>query len=393
LAGHGNVDMMHQLAGISAAITVIGMSITVFGLLAAARFGRPAAGPVSRPPVSILKPLCGDEPMLEHALESFCRLNYPEFELILGVQDPADPALLAVERVRQRFPACLIKVVVDPALHGPNRKVSNLINMLPAAQHDLLVFSDSDLHVASDYLDRLVAGLQRPGVGLVTTVCFGMPAHRRVVSVLGAMQISYSFLPGVLLSRVLGRQDCLGTTMALHRGVLTRAGGLAQLLQHLADDHVLGQAVLGLGMSIGLADTLPATCVPETSLAALWAHELRWARTIGALAPLPYLSSTLQFPLFWAVTTVLFSDGAGWSVALFLAAWLVRACCAFGIGHILRGPPVSMPLLTAGLMPARDVLSIVLTAASFCGHRVLWRGHEMHADEGLPARALAVEAD
>ncbi len=384
---------MHQLAAITAVVTAIGMAITVLGLFAAARFGRGPAAPVSRPPVSILKPLCGDEPRLEHALESFCRLDYPSFELILGVQDPADPALLAVERVRQRFPACPITVVIDPALHGPNRKVSNLVNMLPAAQHDLLVFSDSDLHVAPDYIDRLVAGLEQPGVGLVTTVCFGMPAHRRIVSVLGAMQISYSFLPGVLLSRVLGRQDCLGTTMALHRSVLTRAGGLPRLLQHLADDHVLGQAVRGLGLSIGLADTLPATSVPETSLAALWRHELRWARTIGALAPLPYIGSTLQFPLFWAVLAMLFSGGAAWSVALFLAAWAVRVACASGIGEVLRGPPVSMPLLTGLLMPPRDVLSIALTAVSFCGHRVQWRGHEMHADEGLPARALAAEAD
>ena len=387
--------MMHQLADLTAALTAIGVAVTVFGLVAATRFSRTPAAPKARAPISILKPLCGDEPLLEEALESFCRLAYPAFELILGVQDPADPALLVVDRVRRRFPGCTIKVVVDPVLHGPNRKVSNLVNMLPFARHELLVFSDSDLHVAPDYLDRLVVGLEQPGVGLVTTVCFGLPARRQVVSLLGAMQISYSFLPGVLLSRVLGRQDCLGTTMALNRGVLARAGGLPRLLQHLADDHVLGQEVLALGLSIGLADTIPSTSVPETSLAALWRHELRWARTIGALAPLPFLGSTLQFPLFWATLALLLSGGKATFVVLFLGTWAVRAACAFGIDRALHRSRTNAPLLTAWLMPVRDALSIVLTAASFCGHRVLWRGHVMHADDGMldSAQAIAAEAD
>ena len=387
--------MMHQFVNMTAALAAMGVVVTVLGLVAAARFGRAPAAPRARPPISILKPLCGDEPLLEEALTTFCRLDYPTFELILGVQDPEDPALLVVDRVRRRFPDCDITVVVDPALHGPNRKVSNLVNMLPAARHDVLVFSDSDLHVAPDYLDRLVVALEQPGAGLVTTVCLGLPTGRKLVTILGAMQISYSFLPGVLLSRMLGRQDCLGTTMALHRGVLARAGGLARLLQHLADDHVLGQGVLALGLSIGLADTIPATSVPETSFAALWRHELRWARTIGALAPLPFLGSTLQFPLFWATVAMVLSGGKAWYVGLFLVIWMVRAVCAFGIDWVLRGRRTSTPLLTGWLMPARDMLSIVLMAASFCGHRVLWRGHVMHADDGLinPAQAIAAEAD
>ncbi len=209
------------------------------------------------------------------------------------------------------------------------------------------------------------------------------------------MQISYSFLPGVLLSRMLGRQDCLGTTMALHREVLAQSGGLVRLLQHLADDHVLGQRVLALGLSVGLADTIPETSVPETTLAALWRHELRWARTIGALAPLPFLGSTVQFPLFWATVAMVLSGGETWCVALFVLVWAVRAVCAFGVDGALRGRAMSPPLLTTWLMPARDLLSIVLLAASFCGHRVLWRGHVMHADDGLmdPAPGVVAEAD
>ncbi len=101
--------------------------------------------------------------------------------------------------------------------------------MLPSARYDVLVFSDSDLHVAPDYLGAAGHGLQRPNTGLVSTVYVGRPARRKWAPRLGAAQINYSFLPGVLLSRASGRRDCLGTTMALHRRVLERSGGLHAL--------------------------------------------------------------------------------------------------------------------------------------------------------------------
>ena len=126
-------------------------------------------------PVTVLKPLHGDEPLLEEALTSVCRQVYPALQVVFGVQDAADTALPVVRRLQARFPDCDIAVVVDPRGHGPNRKVANLINMLPAAKHDVLVIADADMHVAPDWLHRLVAALEEPGVGLVTTVYTGVP--------------------------------------------------------------------------------------------------------------------------------------------------------------------------------------------------------------------------
>ena len=100
-------------------------------------------------------------------------------QLVFGVQNAADAALDAVRRLQARFPECDIAVVVDPTLHGPNRKVGNLINMLAAARHDVLVIADSDLHVRPDYLDRLAAAFDEPGTGLVTTLYAGLPATNR----------------------------------------------------------------------------------------------------------------------------------------------------------------------------------------------------------------------
>jgi ceramide glucosyltransferase len=388
-----STDALLSLAEMSALLAGLGLVATLAGTVAALRFARHRI-PVAkqRPPISILKPLCGDEPLLEQALTTFCQLDYPEFQLVLGVQDAADPALAVVDRLLERFAHIDMIVVVDPALHGLNRKVSNLVNMLPAARHDLLVFADSDLHVPPDYLQRVGDALAQPGIGLVTTLSAGRLGVPTLVSVLGGMQISHSFLPGVLLSRLLGRQDCLGTTMALHRRVLGQAGGLAGLLGHLADDHVLGKKVQALGLEVGLASVVTATTVAEKSFPALWAHELRWARTMGALESLLFLTSALQYPLFWAGLALACSGGAAPFAILFVVAWAVRAVGVVGVNLTIRRTPGvgswRFAATAAFLTPLRDILSIAVLVASYCGDRVTWRGHVLRADNGL-ARSVA----
>jgi ceramide glucosyltransferase len=164
-------------AGIAAILSAIGVAQAIAGWVVVRRFagrcGRAAANATR--PVSVLKPLHGDEPLLEEALTSVCRQAYPALQVVFGVQDAADTTLPLVRRLQARFPDCDIAVVVDPRDHGPNRKVANLINMLPAAKHDVLVIADADMHVAPDWLHRLVAALEEPGVGLVTTVYTGVP--------------------------------------------------------------------------------------------------------------------------------------------------------------------------------------------------------------------------
>jgi ceramide glucosyltransferase len=338
--------------------------------------------------VTILKPLCGDEPLLEEALSSCCCQNYPTFQIVFGVQDPADPAITIVERLRKRFPRCDIAIVVDETPHGPNRKVANLINMLPSARYDLLAVSDSDLHLMPDYLERLVAALEVPGTGLVTAVFVGLAAAQEWPARLGATHISHNFLPGVLLARAMGRQDCLGSTVMLQRETLEKIGGLQPLAAQLADDNVLGQRVRGLGLTVGLADTVPVVTVPEESFRALWLHEIRWARTIRGLAPVAFAASAVQHPLFWATMALVLSAGARWSVASFVLAWVVRAASARQIDRVLRPKLGRDVFSTPGwLLPLRDYLSIAELIVSYWGKEVVWRGHKLIGGSPLTASA------
>jgi ceramide glucosyltransferase len=342
---------------------------------------RPGAVPAERPPLTVLKPVCGAEPMLEQALASFVEQSYPTFQIVFGAHHEDDAAVAVARGLQARFPDSDIAVIVDATQHGANRKIGNLLNMLPHAKHDVLVFADSDLHVAPDYLDRVVAGLETPGTGLVTTIYTAAPAVAGLPARLGATHLTHSFLPGALLGFALGRQDCLGTTMALHRATLDRLGGLHRLAPHLADDYLLAKMVRQLGLDVRLADTVPVTTVQDASFAGLWRHELRWARTMSALEPVTVAGATLQYPIVWAALAILCAGGAAWAFVAFALAWAVRALAGVAVSRSLRRVAARAPEPPpVWLLPFRDVLSAVQIVASYWTDDVVWRGYRLRAD-------------
>jgi ceramide glucosyltransferase len=396
------------VAGLTTALACAGVAQGLIGARLVTGFARQVETPVTDLlPISVLKPLYGAEPLLEEALATICRQAYPVWQIVFGVQDRADPAVRVVERLRTQFPESDMSLVIDPTRHGRNLKVGNLINMLPAARHDILVIADSDVHVRPDYLARLAEALSRPRIGLVTTLYAGLPAWSNIVTRLGAAQITYGFLPGALLARAMGRQDCLGATMCLRRADLDRIGGLRALIDHLADDNVLGRRIRGLGLDVALAHTVPLTTVPEVRAGVLFRHELRWARTIRALEPAGFAASILQYSLFWAFLTIVAAGASLWSLGLFACVWIMRAAAGLRIDGALaprwggdqgmhrgralgqgRDDPTGLAFsCPVWLLPLRDVLSVAVMLASYAGRRVDWRGHGLHADTPPPCVA------
>lgn len=375
---------MVVIAWIAGLFALIGVVQQYLGTLLIQRFcAAPAPALNEQVPVSLLKPLCGVEPLSELALESFFLIDYPVYQLVFGVQNQLDPVLEVVERLRARYPQRDVTVVVDPTLHGTNRKISNLINMYPMAAYETLVMSDADIHVPPYFLHRVVAAMAEPGVGLVTTLYTGLPGTPHLATLMGANQINYTFLPGALLARKLGRQDCLGVTMALTKTVLAQVGGLEAVSNHLADDQVLGRIVRAKGYELTLAQVIPATTVPENDFRALFRHELRWARTIRALVPIPYAASVLQISLFWALLAVIASCGSVWAWVLFFLVLLARYTAARRIDSALG-------LAKAGdawLFLVRDFCSALIYIVSYGGDKVDWRGQMMRADSGKPPPA------
>jgi ceramide glucosyltransferase len=330
------------------------------------------------PPVSLLKPLHGDEPGLEEALASFLRQDYGgEVQLVLGLANRADPAFAVAERLRTAHPELDVTIVVDPRRRGANGKVSNLINITPHGRHELLVISDSDIAVSPDYLSRIVAGLQPPEVGLVTCPYYGV-ARTGVWSRLVAMGITYQFLPNVAAGLALGMaRPCMGSTIALQRETLQRIGGFERFADELADDYALGAAVRAAGLESRVLPVLVEHGCAETSLRALLAHELRWARTIRGVDPAGYIGSGLSHAVAWALIAFLLLGGG---LAGFVTLGVALGCRIWMMRQVEQATPH-----VAGawfLLPLRDILSFVVFVGSFFVRKVEWRGSEFRVDFG-----------
>jgi ceramide glucosyltransferase len=333
-----------------------------------------------RPPVTVLKPLCGAEPGLYEHLRSFCRQDYPEFQIVFGVRDPNDPACVVVKRLAAEFPALPIELVIDPRLHGNNLKISNLINMLPHARHDFLVMADSDAFVEGDYLATVTAPLLDPKVGLVTCIYRGMPT-RRLWSRLGAMYINEWYVPSVLLAWLFGHQGYVsGQTICLRKDTLKTIGGLGTLADHLADDYRLGELVRGLGLRIVLSPYSVKGVHHEPNLGSLTRHELRWMRTIHVLRPVSFRLIFLTFSLPLAALGI---GAAAAGSSLSAAAWAlfgttVLARLVLHFAHRLGDQRAAIADLW--LVPLRDLLILWVWCRSFFTSHVTWRGNEFDVD-------------
>ncbi|MCW3478604.1 bacteriohopanetetrol glucosamine biosynthesis glycosyltransferase HpnI [Neisseriaceae bacterium JH1-16] len=322
--------------------------------------GRYAAPVAAQRPVSVLKPLCGSEPRLYENLATLCGQDHPHYQIVFGVRDVDDPALAVVKRLQTDFPACDITLTIAPEVHGSNLKVSNLINMLPQARHDWLVVADSDIAVAPDYLSRVTAPLAEPGTGVVTCLYRGR-ALDGIWARLGAQFIDDWFVPSVRIAHAGGsRRFAFGATIALRRDTLTTIGGFTALSGRLADDYWLGELTRRQGLATVLSDVMVSTDVTEASLGALWAHEVRWLRTIRSLNPAGFTFTFVTFT--WPMLLLglaLASLPVPLSVAL--VGLLARSLLSGSVSAALRAP-------------LRDSLLLAEWAAALFGSRVTWRG-------------------
>ncbi|MFM0632577.1 bacteriohopanetetrol glucosamine biosynthesis glycosyltransferase HpnI [Paraburkholderia xenovorans] len=373
------------LAYACAAAAVVGVGYTVLaGALIGRFFARAVSEPSTFPPVTIVKPLHGNEWALLANLSSFCRQDYPgPVQFLFGVHDSADPALHTVDDLRRHFPEADITVVADTRLYGPNRKISNILNMLPQARHDVLVFADSDVSVGPDYLRNVIGELQKPGVGLVTCAYRGQP-DPGFWPRLSAKATNYQFLPGVVTGLALGlARPCFGQTIVMRRDTLEKIGGFTPFVRHLAEDHAIGEAVRLLGEKVVIPPfTISHACV-ESSAAQLIAHELRWSRTIRRIDPLGHLGSALVHPFAFALLAVIFSAGGWWAWSLALAAMCARLALKLLSDRALKQAHGDLWLL-----PFWDIVSFAIFVASFWSSRVIWRGVSFKVDgDGLLSAA------
>lgn len=367
-------------------LSFVSVAYWVWALHCAIAFARRRAPATAfTPPVSILKPLCGDHPSLYENLVSFCEQDYPCFQIVFGVRDADDPATHVVRRLMADFPALDLALVADDRLVGTNPKISNVVNLYKSAKHDIVVLADSDIRVERRYLRAVVAPLGDGRTGLVTCL-YRASALGGLPSILGAMFINEWFFPSALVAtRHRLPAYAFGATIACRRDALESVGGFESVKDYVADDYMLGRTIAGSGRRIEVAGHVVDTTVHEAGLKALLFHELRWARTIRSVRPLGYSLSVVTFGLPLSLLA-LACGGVNAATLLALAGNVaVRYLGREILLHAAGAPPSRR---SAGLVLVRDTLSLLIWLLSFAGWTVRWCGQVFTIDRHGRLRGL-----
>ena len=342
----------------------------------------PPLDPSFAPPASILKPVRGLDREAYENFASFCRLDYPEYEVLFAVSDVDDPVIPVIEKLQRDFPGRAIRLLVGTTQLGTNRKVNNLCRLVQEARHDLLVINDSDVRVDRDYLRGVAAPFANPNVGVVTTFFRGMTPGG-VAAELEALVLSTETVPNALVARKMDgkTQFAFGWTMATTKRRLAAIGGFEAMVNYHSDDFELGNRIAAHGFCIELMKEPVWMVFPRETMGEYLRHEMRWSIGLRHVRPTGYVGLALTFGLPWAVLAAAVAPSTGIAVAYLLAYLVLRLGQVWMVGVWGLDDPVTRKSLW--LVPLRDAVSFAVWVAGFFSDRITWRGLEFRVKEGL----------
>ena len=331
------------------------------------------------PPVSILIPICGSNDSTYANLASFCQQDYPDYQIVFGIQSPQDSSIQVVKQLMQAFPDVEISLVVSDRSLGMNHKVSNLANAAIEAKHNLLLLVDGDIRVRPNYLKHVVPPLHDPTVGVVT--CMYRSLTYEWLSAFEALSITTEFIPRILAAkRLQGMSFALGATIVIRKTVLEAIGGFPAVANDLEDDYQLGKLSTQVGYQVVLSDYVVDHVMATESLAEFTAHQTRWARGNRFARPIGHLSLIVTYGTVSSLLLVLITDGSLLSWSILLVTWAMRLAMAWFVGVQQLQDTVARSFFW--LVPLRDVISFTFWCYSFLGNTICWRRREFRLTKG-----------
>jgi len=341
---------------------------------------KPWKEPGALPPISVLKPLCGIDDDLWSNLESFAALDYPEYEVLLGARDRADPAWSLAEAAEARWPG-RFRAVLQRGEAGLNPKVNQLIGLAAASHHGVLLVSDSNVRAPAGYLRDVARHLSDPGVGLVTHPVAGA-GEVTLGAALDNLHSAAGVGPATIAAKWLsGRDVVVGKSMAFRRRDLEMLGGFESVKDVLAEDYVLGVNVsrrLGKRVAIGSMAILNVN--RNRRGRDFLSRYGRWCVMQRKIAGTPvYASQILLYPLPFAVAALASDPGAA-ALALALLAVGTKAVVDGVTAKALRGSGFGPQVLF--LSPMKDGMFVVAFLRAFLENTVEWRGNRLRVLPG-----------
>lgn len=336
------------------------------------------------PPASIIKPVRGVDHEAYENFASFCRLDYPQYEVVFAVANKDDQVIPIIEKLRVDFPHRAIRLITNVPRIGSNEKINNLCQLAQKAQYDLLVMSDSDVRVDPDYLKAVVAPFANPDVGVVTMLYKGLSAGN-VASKLDALGMYMDSAPAALVAkRVEGRMRfAFGWTMASSKKFLSEIGGWEAMVNHHSDDFELGKRIAECGHRVELIANPVTMVFPNESMREYFNHELRWSIGLKSVRPLGYWGLIFTHGLPWALLGFAISmvrSSMPMAISYLLAYLVTRVGLTWITGSWGLGDRKLWKILW--LVPVRDALSFVIWITGFFSDEITWRGLGYRVQKG-----------
>jgi ceramide glucosyltransferase len=378
--------MIHVSAAWRYAVLVLAAAPLVYYALATMaglrffRRERTRVLPDYTPSLSVLKPVRGVDFGSHENFASFCRQEYPDYEILFAVNDDADPAVPLIRQIIVEFSERRIRLLVGAEHVGANRKVNKLARLAREAQNEVLVLTDGDVRVGPHYLREVVAPLADRKIGAVTSFYRGI-AEKNIGAEIEAVGASSDFFPGVLMARwTEGISFALGASIATSKEWLGKMGGFAAIADTLADDYELGHRIAKAGGEVVLSREAVWTMYPAQNFQSFWDHQVRWARTVRLCRPLSYVGLLFTQGLPWTLLAALVAP-AKWIAGIYLLGYLVlRFAMAWTVG--IWGVKDEVLRRKIWLVPLRDAIHFVVWFASFGSNHIRWGNLDYAIREG-----------
>ncbi len=349
------------------------LALVVQRLCVAIALRRAPVTTTATPGVSILKPLSGLDDALDENLAAFAALDYPNFEVLLGVKDrdAAAWALAQAWAVRDRR----FRVVQQRTSPGLNPKVNQLVTLEKEAEFDLLLVSDSNARLPANALHELAALFDDARVGGATNPVSGL-GHVSFGAVLDNLHLASGIGAAQLGAKTrVGKDLMIGKSMTLRRTALNALGGFERYADVLAEDYVIGQDLRRAGWRIAVAQTPVWNVSVSRSTKGFFDRYLRWGVIHRTAVTLPTsLAQGLVNPLPWLALACLLSPSLGLA-SMLLGAIVVKVALDVSSARALRCGPLGWRAVPAVLV--KDALLFITWLNGFVSRTVLWRGRRL----------------
>jgi ceramide glucosyltransferase len=332
------------------------------------------------PPVSILKPVRGLDPDAYENFASFCKQDYPTYEILFCVGDASDPVVPVIEELAVDFPEHDIRLLYGSGRDATNDKVAKLARLTQEARYDTFVINDSDVRAEASYLRKVVAPLANPKVGAVT--CFYVPTHETsVVQCLQSVGMLSDFYPGILVAWLLdGVKFALGPTIATTRERIAAFGGFEAIENRPGDDLLVGRLIAEQGYEVKLLRYWIDTVADFHSMHDLVLKRLRWMTVMRHMRPWGHFGLLFTLGLPWAIIAGLAAHSARVGLAYLGIYALLRVAMTWLIGNWGLKQPFHLRYLL--LIPVWDALAVGIWMRSFTRKTISWRNHEYYIRDG-----------